>query len=120
MVALPASAGGGTLLFYTGAWVSGDSALNCTGATESRLIAMPGFRYNVNLSFPKTGSRDQFKIERALQRAISHSRTQRSSRTHSGLESPSGPKTSRNRRVVFPHRRAGLQPQHFISGTCAA
>lgn len=56
MVALPASAGGGTLLFYTGAWVSGDSALNCTGATESRLIAMPGFRYNVNLSFPKTGS----------------------------------------------------------------
>eukprot|EP01043_Picozoa_sp_COSAG02_P052860 COSAG02_NODE_5760_length_4061_cov_7.851085_3_plen_133_part_00 len=34
IVELPESAGGGSLLFFTGAWVSGDYALNCTGGDQ--------------------------------------------------------------------------------------
>lgn len=34
VVELPASVGGGSLLFFTGAWVSGDNALNCTDGDQ--------------------------------------------------------------------------------------
>jgi hypothetical protein len=34
VVELPESAGGGSLLFFTGAWVSGDNALNCTDGDQ--------------------------------------------------------------------------------------
>ena len=34
VIELPVSAGGGSLLFFTGAWVAGDEALNCTDGDQ--------------------------------------------------------------------------------------
>lgn len=56
VVELPASLGGGTLLFYTGAWIKGDAALDCTDGDKPQPDSVKlGNAQRIGVAFRKKG-----------------------------------------------------------------